>query len=147
MHSYCSYCYITILIIVNYFTFFYLANDTIVYLNIIEVSSDPTVPLDFDVPLLVSPIDLFEEQWDLTTRQVCYKLLFHILKNVHLLNVITNNVVYRLFHLLTELIILVKSLNLLNWIWKWSPLAFKIWCNYNIFSLLNIILIKKILIY
>lgn len=50
------------------------------YLNIIEVSPDPTTPLDFDVPLLVSQIDLSEEQWDLTTRQVSEKLLFHMLK-------------------------------------------------------------------
>lgn len=47
--------------------------NTIVYLNIIEVSPNPPTPLDFDVPLLVSPIDIFDGQWDLTTRHVRVK--------------------------------------------------------------------------
>ncbi|XP_050543707.1 GATOR complex protein NPRL2 [Daktulosphaira vitifoliae] len=46
------------------------ARDTIVYLNVVEVSPNPPVPLDYDVPLLVSPLELTEDHWDLTTRQV-----------------------------------------------------------------------------
>lgn len=46
------------------------ARQSIIYLNVIEVSRNPPTPLDFDVPLLVSEIDFLDEQWDLTTRQV-----------------------------------------------------------------------------
>ncbi|XP_060866395.1 GATOR1 complex protein NPRL2 [Metopolophium dirhodum] len=47
-----------------------IARQSIIYLNVIEVSCNPPTPLDFDVPLPVSEIDLLDEQWDLTTRQV-----------------------------------------------------------------------------
>jgi len=48
----------------------FIARQSIIYLNVIEVSRNPPTPLDFDVPLPVSAIDLLDEQWDLTTRQV-----------------------------------------------------------------------------
>lgn len=60
----------------------FIARQSIIYLNVIEVSRNPPTPLDFDVPLPVSAIDLLNEQWDLTTRQVS---VFFILQYVILL--------------------------------------------------------------
>lgn len=56
----------------------FIARDTIVHLNVTEVARNPVTPLNFDVPLLVSSINILEEQWDLTTRQVRVKLLSYI---------------------------------------------------------------------
>jgi len=55
----------------------FIARQSIIYLNVIEVSRNPPTPLDFDVPLPVSEIDLLDEQWDLTTRQVSVFFTLH----------------------------------------------------------------------
>lgn len=53
----------------------YIALGTTIHLNVIEVSRNPSTPMEFDVPLLVSEIDLEDVHWDLVTRQVNIKLL------------------------------------------------------------------------
>lgn len=54
----------------------YIALGTTIHLNVIEVSRNPSTPMEFDVPLLISEIDLEDVHWDLVTRQVNIKWLF-----------------------------------------------------------------------
>ncbi|VVC33597.1 Hypothetical protein CINCED_3A002451 [Cinara cedri] len=42
----------------------------VIYLNVIKVSPDPLIPLNFDVPVLLSPINHSEHQWDLVTERI-----------------------------------------------------------------------------
>lgn len=84
------------------FRLFYLVGDTVIYLNMIEVSPDPQIPLHFDVPLLVSPLDILEHKWDLVTKRVSLKLLFYTLNDLFCFYYEIQILAYRYLHILME---------------------------------------------